>query len=261
MAMGFAGIFSLAAFDSIAVTDHFAIWRLVTYAFIHPPSLVIWFLIDLFLLYMFGKEVERYLGRRAFLKLYFALIILPAALLTVAGWLDFRTVYAGAFAAHFGIFVAFVCLYPGVRFWMLDIAAKWWVFLFLALYSLMSLASHDWSGLAFLWLATAISYIGIQWLTGKSEDFSSSASPQASPETKARKSKLNRAISALSLKTLQRRQGGERTPKGAPTVHDSIDPLLDKISKHGLGSLDENEKAMLEKARASLLRKDKRLKG
>ncbi len=40
-------------------------------------------------------------------------------------------------------------------------------------------------------------------------------------------------------------------------VHESIDPLLDKISKHGLGSLTHSERAVLEKARVSLLRKDR----
>ena len=36
-----------------------------------------------------------------------------------------------------------------------------------------------------------------------------------------------------------------------------IDPLLDKIAKHGLGSLTSQERAALERARAKLLEKDR----
>ena len=36
-----------------------------------------------------------------------------------------------------------------------------------------------------------------------------------------------------------------------------IDPLLDKIARHGLGSLTSQERAALERARAKLLEKDK----
>jgi hypothetical protein len=36
-----------------------------------------------------------------------------------------------------------------------------------------------------------------------------------------------------------------------------IDPLLDKIAKHGLNSLTAQERAALERARAKLLEKDR----
>jgi hypothetical protein len=38
-------------------------------------------------------------------------------------------------------------------------------------------------------------------------------------------------------------------------VIESIDPLLDKITKHGIGSLTERERARLEQAREELLKK------
>ena len=45
--------------------------------------------------------------------------------------------------------------------------------------------------------------------------------------------------------------------RAAGDVHESIDPLLDKISKHGLASLTHSERATLERARVSLLRKER----
>jgi hypothetical protein len=38
-------------------------------------------------------------------------------------------------------------------------------------------------------------------------------------------------------------------------VYASVDPILDKISKSGMGSLTENEKKALDRARARLLKK------
>ena len=41
-------------------------WQLVTYAFVHPPSGLLWFAIEMYMLFAFGREVERFIGRRAF---------------------------------------------------------------------------------------------------------------------------------------------------------------------------------------------------
>ncbi len=40
-------------------------------------------------------------------------------------------------------------------------------------------------------------------------------------------------------------------------MHESIDPILEKISKHGMASLTKSEKARLEKARAELIEKER----
>jgi hypothetical protein len=37
-------------------------------------------------------------------------------------------------------------------------------------------------------------------------------------------------------------------------LHESIDPILEKISKQGIGSLSANERKMLDRARARLLK-------
>jgi hypothetical protein len=40
-------------------------------------------------------------------------------------------------------------------------------------------------------------------------------------------------------------------------LHESIDPLLEKISKHGIGSLTKGERQRLEQAREALLDREK----
>ena len=41
------------------------------------------------------------------------------------------------------------------------------------------------------------------------------------------------------------------------TSYDSIDPILDKISKSGMGSLTRDERQILDRARNRLLKKSK----
>ena len=71
-AIGSAGILNYAMFDSAQIWQHAQIWRLFTYAFIHPPSgyALLWFAIEMYMLFFFGREVERFLGRRAYLWLW-----------------------------------------------------------------------------------------------------------------------------------------------------------------------------------------------
>ena len=56
-------------FDSAEVWSGGQVWRLMTYAFIHPPlgSALLWFAIEMYMLFVFGREVERFIGRRAYI--------------------------------------------------------------------------------------------------------------------------------------------------------------------------------------------------
>ena len=56
-------------FDSAAVWAG-QVWRLFTYAFVHSPSALLWFAIEMYMLFVFGREVERFIGRRAYIGLY-----------------------------------------------------------------------------------------------------------------------------------------------------------------------------------------------
>ena len=51
------------------VVEHFKIWQLVTYMFLHTGLLHILF--NMLALWMFGAELERIWGTRYFLKFYF----------------------------------------------------------------------------------------------------------------------------------------------------------------------------------------------
>jgi hypothetical protein len=61
---GLGGTLNYFVFDSARIWNGLQIWRLGTYAFVHFPSGLLWFAIEMYLLFVFGREVERFVGRR-----------------------------------------------------------------------------------------------------------------------------------------------------------------------------------------------------
>src|SRR6266498_4477657 len=102
-AIGVAPILAYLQFDSAAVWSG-QVWRLFTYAFVHAPSALLWFAVEMYMLFVFGREVERFIGRRTYIGLYVIFLFAPAAVLTVWGLWQ-RSALAGSPALHFGIFV------------------------------------------------------------------------------------------------------------------------------------------------------------
>jgi membrane associated rhomboid family serine protease len=88
---------------------HGAVWQLVTYALLHDPQNPVHLLFNMLMLWMFGGELERFWGSRAFLRYYAVTATgggLCAALLGLAsGAAHVATI--GASGALFGLFVAF----------------------------------------------------------------------------------------------------------------------------------------------------------
>src|SRR5437773_10933888 len=81
--VGFVGSSILAwlQFDSAAVLRGGQIWRLFTYAFIHAPtpSGLLWLAVAMYMLLVFGGDVERFVGRVAYAALSLTLLRLRAA--------------------------------------------------------------------------------------------------------------------------------------------------------------------------------------
>ena len=120
--LGAASILAWLQFDSAALWSTGQVWRLFTYAFVHPPSALLWFAVEMYMLFVFGREVERFIGRRAYIALYVVLLLTLPALLTIWGVWQ-HSGLSGSVAIHFGIFVAFATIYPRVEL-LLRIQAK-----------------------------------------------------------------------------------------------------------------------------------------
>ena len=73
------------AFDSALLWQRGEFWQLATYAFVHSPSALLWFAVEMYMLFVFGREVERFIGRNAFIVLYLSLLFAPTVLLSLWG--------------------------------------------------------------------------------------------------------------------------------------------------------------------------------
>jgi len=238
VAVGGGSVLTWLQFDSAAIWYGGQIWRLCTYAFVHAPSGLLWFAIEMYLLFVFGREVERFVGRRSYIVLYLILLITPAALLTIWGLWQ-RSVLAGSPALHFGIFVAFATIYPRAELF-LRITAKWVAVILAAVYTFQLLAYHAWNDLVVVWTSIGAAFLFIEW---------SGAGPELAW--------WNALKTRFAPKPKYRVVPKVRPPP--PTESDdayaSIDPILDKISKFGIGSLTASERRQLNRERERLLKK------
>src|SRR5712691_5496742 len=116
VAFSSGSVLSYLIFDSAAVWSGGQVWRLITYAFIHSPSGsgLLWFAIEMYMLFVFGREVERFIGRRAYIALYLVLLLLPTVALTLLRFWT-PTTFDTSTVLHFAIFVAFATIYPNVQ--------------------------------------------------------------------------------------------------------------------------------------------------
>ena len=231
-------VLSYLQFDSTAVFYQGQVWRIVTYAFVHSPAGLLWFAVEMYMLFVFGREVERFLGQRAYVVLYLILLIAPSLLLTTWGlWQP--TALAGSPALHFGIFVAFATIYPRVELF-LRIMAKWFALILAAVYTLQLIAYHAWSELAVVWTSIGAAFLFVE-LRGAGPELAwwSNVKARIGPKPKIRVLQRTHAHRAVE----------------PDDVYASIDPILDKISKSGIGSLTANERQQLNRERERLLKK------
>jgi membrane associated rhomboid family serine protease len=230
-------------FDSAAVLRGGQVWRLFTYAFIHAPtpSGLLWFAVEMYMLFVFGREVERFIGQRAYVALYLTLLLLPAVVLSLLSFWT-PTIFATSTALHFAIFVAFATIYPNVELF-LRIMAKWVALIFVAIGTLSALAMRDWQSLVVLWTSVGAAFLFIEFRG-------------AGPELawwNVLKERLGPKPKYHVLPKIRPRSTSGRTEPD--DVYASIDPILDKISKFGIGSLTPSERRQLNRERERLLKK------
>ena len=238
VAVGAGFVLDYLQFDSARVVSLGQVWRIATYAFVHTPSALLWFAVEMYMLFVFGREVERFIGQRAYIALYIILLIAPAAVLTVWGvWQP--SALAGSPALHFGIFVAFATIYPRVEL-LLRIMAKWFALILAGIYTLQLIAYHAWTDLAVVWTSIAAAFVFVE-LRG------------AGPELVWWNKFKDLARPRPKLHIVQKQYA--QRPVEPDDVYASVDPILDKISKSGIGSLTANERRQLDRARNRLLKK------
>lgn len=223
-------------FDSGAVLRDWELWRCITYAFVNPPDP--WFIIALVMLYIFGRDVEQFLGRTGFVRLYLGLLLLGPSLLIAATMATGRDFTLTQGWANFAVFIAFAALYPGAQL-LFQITAKVLAWVFLGINVLQLIAMRQWPEMTVLIATSALAWYAIRHGAALNFDFLSRLRP-------------------VSHRTGRPRLRVMPPPDQPPAdPHRIIDPLLDKISRDGIGSLTRREREQLERARTALLAKER----
>lgn len=201
------------------------IWRLVTYMFLHHNPMHLLF--NMFMLWMFGVEIEERWGARRFVWFYFIAGIgsgIISLLMLVMG----NPFIYGASGAVYGVTMAYAWLYPDrqILFLLLfPIKIKYAAMIMIAI-SILSLGSND--GVAHL---THLGGIVVAILYLK---FYNNIVGMVSHQ---------KSLSAEK----KMRQNAENVMKDKQFYEDVIDPILKKISKSGIDSLSANERDTLDR--------------
>ncbi len=108
------GLLALWPLAPIEGHRFFEPWQLITYAFLHDTHSIQHLLFNMLGLWMFGAEIERYVGSKRFLACYFASVLTAAiSQLIVPGWLGVPPApTVGASGGVFGLLLAYAMLFP-----------------------------------------------------------------------------------------------------------------------------------------------------
>ena len=236
LASGAEGALGKLTFNTESVLRGGELWRCLTYAFVNPPDP--WFLISLVMLYIFGRDVEQYLGRKAFVRLYLGFLLLGPSLLLASSLVTSQSLSLTQSWANFAVFLAFAALYPGAQL-LFQITAKLFALVLLGISVLQLLAGRQWIEMLVLLATASLAYYAIRHGSALNLDFVARLRP-------------------VSHRTKGPRLRVVKNPDDEPVdPHRIIDPLLEKISRDGLASLTRREREQLERARTVLLEQER----
>ena len=199
------------------------LWRLVSYIFLHDPRSIWHILLNMLMLFIFGREIEGILGTRRFMCLY-----LGCGILAGLGWLIISgraSAYCiGASGAVFGILGTFAALFPARRITLL---------LFFVLPVTMSART----------MAMAMGAISLFSLMGGDGNIAHAAHLAGGV--------VGYIYGRRLLRPQVRREDwfGRPTPEDRPPpIPAEVDRVLEKISARGIGSLSRAERDVLDRA-------------
>ena len=118
------------------------VWQPFTYLFIHKDLLHVFF--NMFVLWMFGSELESIWGRKSFLQYYFLTGIGSGLVWLLLNFSNANYVLAGASGAVYGVLLAFGMMFPNrtvYLYFLLPIKVKYLVMILVATEFFLSMNS------------------------------------------------------------------------------------------------------------------------
>jgi membrane associated rhomboid family serine protease len=217
------------------------VYQVFTYMFLHGSFFHI--LINMFILWMFGREIELAWGTKRFFKYYF-LTGIAGGIFTVAFQPNFAYPTIGASGAIYGLLAAYAVMFPNrtiYLYFLIPIKVKYAVILFVLLEFFASMsATPDGVG---HWAHLGGAVVGFLYL-----------------KADWRISNFLRYFSPWYYwKRLKYRKDNRKLKKNRQKAEDimkRVDQILDKINDVGFENISEEERRFLDDASELLSRKD-----
>ena len=213
------------------VWTNFKVWQLFTYLFVHGGFLHIFF--NMFVLWMFGKDLEIQWGKNEFLLFYFTCGI-GAGLMTVLFSINSIVPIVGASGAFYGLLVAYGFTYPNrmvYLYGLFPLKVKYMVLglgviaFFASLSANQSNVSHI-THLSGMIIGVLYIYFILNWKNIKMEYY------------------------RLRLKNLKQKTSAQNDEE--VLMKKKVDEILDKLNASGWDSLTEQEEKYLTQASKEL---------
>jgi hypothetical protein len=202
-------------------------------------------------LWFLGRDLEYHMGSRALLKLYaWSAVAAAVSYLALSFFLKDYSPLIGSEAVFLSLLVAYATLWPD-RPLMFEVTAKWWAVIFIGItcwYLMMTRSAVYLGHLGGVLAGYAfVKGAGFSppplWLENMSASFRRLRPRRRQPQIQARKA-AEQPATAQELDTEE-------------FISKEVDPILDKISQHGMHSLTPRERRILEKARQRMEKKSR----
>ena len=236
---------------------HGYVWQLVTYMFLHGG--IVHILLNSLGLYYFGRAVEETVGRANFLKIYLGTGIMGGIAHVAGNYLlsaHFNSAVIGASAGVCGLMAAFAMLFPHrqitmLLFFVLPVTLSAWVLVAgTAIYSIFGIIKpfdNTAQGAHLGGILAGLAYV--KWILHA--NWSWPEWKRVKPARPSRELVKASTSGSSSWKRAQSPPFAEDLPP-AEFISREVDPILDKISAHGIQSLTDRERKILEAARAKM---------
>jgi len=227
---------------------NFQIWQLITYQFMHADF---WHIgMNMFILWMFGMEIENFWGSSKFLLYYLSCGVAGAILNLIFT----PAVTIGASGSVFGVMVAFAMFFPDryiYVYFLLPVKAKYLIAVIMVA-EFMSLGSMDviahtvhiggaLAGLLFILLDRKYNFNVGAWVRKiKSREFFSQNKGSDSKDSFRKPFRSGEKVKDAKFYDIN---GSDKGPKSV--TQEEIDIILDKISQSGYQNLNDEEKRKL----------------
>ena len=257
-----ATFFDLFALSQDGLARGF-VWQLVTYQFMHGGPLHI--LVNMLVVYFFGRAVEDALGTRALLRIYFLSGIVGGLVQVLYGVVMHKLApgywggpVVGASASGLGLLAAYAALFPHreitlLLFFFIPVSLRartlLWISFGLALFGMIVPMGSVAEAAHLGGILTGLAYV--HWIVQGTGWPSFS---RFKPAARRPRVLVNAPFPKKSFWQRAKTSEGEDLPP-AEFISREVDPILDKISAYGIQSLTERERRILESARAKMAKR------